>query len=109
MIQFRSSQHSATRTPRTPFDGGVASSYRQSSFYHSTMLTDESPSFPTPRQRSIDMFNPFEGDDEWSIRATLRGFNKDRSKLTIQRIPRYIIRSSFLSIFQSHAFSAILY
>ncbi|VDK22256.1 unnamed protein product [Taenia asiatica] len=78
VIQFRSGQHSATRTPRTPFDGGLASSYRQASFYHSAMLTDESPISPVPQQQSIDMFNPFEGDDEWSIRATLRGFNKDR-------------------------------
>ncbi|KAL5106623.1 Bestrophin-1 [Taenia crassiceps] len=76
--QFRSNQHSATRTPRTPFDGGVAFSYKQSSFYHSSMLTDESPTSPIPPEQSIDMFNPFEGDDEWSIRATLRGFNKDR-------------------------------
>ncbi|KAH9277770.1 Bestrophin-1 [Echinococcus granulosus] len=76
--QFRRSQHSATRTPRTPFDGGVAFSYKRASFYHSTLLTDDSPSSPTPREQSIDMFNPFEGDDEWSIRATLHEFNKDR-------------------------------
>ncbi|VDM17591.1 unnamed protein product [Hydatigera taeniaeformis] len=76
--QFRSNQHSAARTPRTPFDGGMAFSYRQTSVYHSQMLTDESPSSPSPQRQSIYMFNAFEGDDEWSIRATLRGFNKDR-------------------------------
>lgn len=78
--QFQHSQHSVTRPPRTPFDGASSSSNRQLSVFKQTMFLDDGPSPDKPPKPvlSFDMFNAFEGEDEWSIRATLNGFNKDK-------------------------------
>ncbi|KAM3179175.1 hypothetical protein ACTXT7_001126 [Hymenolepis weldensis] len=77
---FQHNQHSVPKPPRTPFDGVPSSSYKQLRAYRQTMLLDESPNPEgTPRpEEGFDVFNAFEGDDEWSIRATLNGFNKDK-------------------------------
>ncbi|KAM7533562.1 hypothetical protein Aperf_G00000124429 [Anoplocephala perfoliata] len=77
---FERHHHGTGKTPKTPFDGAPGISNRQLSFFRLTVLEDESPNpGVTPRSEQVfDAFNPFEGDDEWSIRATLSGFNKDK-------------------------------
>ncbi|VDD78168.1 unnamed protein product [Mesocestoides corti] len=107
--QFQNNQHSVNRTPRTPFDGGLTSAYRQ------TMMADESPGLALHDVGEMDMFLAFEGEDEWSIRKTLQEFNKDPSKhfrfpLTSQQLIAIQIRETFGKIItesEIKAFEAI--
>ncbi|KAM7533504.1 hypothetical protein Aperf_G00000124461 [Anoplocephala perfoliata] len=73
-------QQDLVKSPRTPFDGVSFPPKRELSIYRLTRTEDESPNIAnTPRpEENFDVFNPFEGEDEWSIRATLSGFNKDK-------------------------------
>ena len=78
--QFQRSHHSMARLPRTPFDGGALPPFRQASVIRQTLLIEDDAHAAIRLEQAYNMFNPFDGEDEWSIRATLQGFNKDKSK-----------------------------
>lgn len=83
ILQFQIRQKVTAKPPKTIFDGTSGLSNRQLNAYRQTMIEDDSSNIViTSRpEEDFDVFNPFEGEDEWSIRATLTGFNKDKSKL----------------------------